>query len=194
MEKVRPWCGQPSHRGRLRNRTEHCYSSGAAHWHLLLQLLQQLQRWHVQCSHLTAFAHASRFDSWLSSSSQSATLNARSIVTRIHCCPSFIVFRTSWSGPATDEGYQMACAGKPFLPHRPTSCQNTSRDCTLPECMTLLTSLISTPMPKAIVQTNSLIIESGWRKCCSKCCCRSGETCAWYIEIMHMSLLTEPPT
>jgi len=23
MEKVRPWCGQPSDRGRLRNRTEH---------------------------------------------------------------------------------------------------------------------------------------------------------------------------
>jgi len=24
MEKVRPWCGQPSDRGRLRNRTEQC--------------------------------------------------------------------------------------------------------------------------------------------------------------------------
>jgi len=23
MEKVRPWCGQPSDRGRLKNRTEH---------------------------------------------------------------------------------------------------------------------------------------------------------------------------
>jgi len=25
MEKVRPWCGQPSDRGRLRNRTEQNY-------------------------------------------------------------------------------------------------------------------------------------------------------------------------
>ena len=28
MEKVRPWCGQPSDRGRLRNRTEHYRSMG----------------------------------------------------------------------------------------------------------------------------------------------------------------------
>ena len=28
MEKVRPWCGQPSDRGRLKNRTEHIASLG----------------------------------------------------------------------------------------------------------------------------------------------------------------------
>jgi len=28
MEKVRPWCGQPSDRGRLKNRTEQLYVGG----------------------------------------------------------------------------------------------------------------------------------------------------------------------
>jgi len=29
MEKVRPWCGQPSDRGRLKNRTEECVVIGS---------------------------------------------------------------------------------------------------------------------------------------------------------------------
>jgi len=35
MEKVRPWCGQPSDRGRLRNRTEYPYrcTDGGETWH-----------------------------------------------------------------------------------------------------------------------------------------------------------------
>jgi len=33
MEKVRPWCGQPSDRGRLRNRTPiHCWSRSLRSW------------------------------------------------------------------------------------------------------------------------------------------------------------------
>jgi len=31
MEKVRPWCGQPSDRGRLRNRTEHGHPTNSHH-------------------------------------------------------------------------------------------------------------------------------------------------------------------
>jgi len=32
MEKVRPWCGQPSDRGRLKNRTEHTTTSVRTAW------------------------------------------------------------------------------------------------------------------------------------------------------------------
>ena len=32
MEKVRPWCGQPSDRGRLKNRTEHGRDTKSRQW------------------------------------------------------------------------------------------------------------------------------------------------------------------
>ena len=55
MEKVRPWCGQPSDRGRLRNRTEQATSHQrikrkySYHWflrnRLSLQVQQLIQVW-----------------------------------------------------------------------------------------------------------------------------------------------------
>jgi len=38
MEKVRPWCGQPSDRGRLKNGTEQCLEGMHFHRQLLLFL------------------------------------------------------------------------------------------------------------------------------------------------------------
>jgi len=40
MEIVRPWCGQPSDRGRLKNRTEHC----SALWHSGMQFAELTTR------------------------------------------------------------------------------------------------------------------------------------------------------
>jgi len=49
MEKVRPWCGQPSDRGRLKNRTEHtCEPAFSA-----LTLLVGRQERHPACKKLS---------------------------------------------------------------------------------------------------------------------------------------------
>ena len=58
MEKVRPWCGQPSDRGRLKNRTEQLGSSSVfdmpqaqlSMWGCDYILLENERRFQVYCS------------------------------------------------------------------------------------------------------------------------------------------------
>ena len=104
----------------------------------------------------------------------------------------FSLSNGSLSSPTVDLAYHMAMDGRPSQPHCPTSCHKDKTDLFLPQCITVLMSRISTPIPNAIVEINMRMVESHFLKSFKMCCRNSLLVWPWYTETKHSVESTTP--
>ena len=134
------------------------------HSHLVIQVVQHMHNSH---SHGSVFSVCISWHDFLSmrqSSGVWGSLNVLSIVFLIHCSPVTALCMTLSSHVLRDrlKQYNTAWPFRPSLVHRPTSCQY-DKQFWSPQFTTRSTSWISTPRPRATVETTTL-------KTASYCC------------------------